>query len=66
MKRRCFHESLSLDQEMRMSEVLTMISPENKEEKSSLIHSGATAIFALEEGQEGVGLSSSSLILCIV
>lgn len=39
-----------------MSEVLTMTSPENKEERKSLIHSGVAVIFAPRGGTGGSGV----------
>lgn len=42
-KKGCFHESFSLDQEMEMSELLTMISPENKK-RETLTHSGRSGV----------------------
>lgn len=41
---------------MRVSEVLTMTSPENKDERNSLIHSGVAAIFAPRGGAGGSGV----------
>lgn len=46
---------------MRVSEVLTMISPENTEDRNSLMHSGVAVILALRGGTG----RSGAVQLCI-